>query len=150
MNLQPTSAPSATEVGKPVPPQPHRWLHFLGKLLLALAILVLSVWLMDFSPTMPWRVLILLLPVLALGLFLWILIDVIRRFDERIQRIELHAFVIASGVIAALWFAAGLLQSDDVIEIPANQALLLVFPGIFLVYGIVKLILMWRDLWGRA
>jgi len=94
MNRQPTSAPSATSTGKPVPSQPHRWLHFWSKLL--------------------------------------------------------HAFVIASGVIAALWFAAGLLQSADVIEIPANQALLLVFPGIFLVYGIVKLILMWRDVWGRA
>jgi len=137
------------------PAQRQRWMRLGAKIMLVTAacgaLLFLSVWLMDvFSPGMPWRALITLLPMLALALFLWLFIGLIRVFDERVQRIELLAIVSAAFAVASLWFAAGLLQAAGVIEVASSQALFLVLPGLFLAYGAAKVILMWRDLWGRS
>jgi len=150
----------ATGAGTPPFPAPHqhqrqRWMRLGAKIMLVTAacgaLLFLSVWLLDaLSPGMPWRALIALLPMLALALFLWLFIGLIRSFDERVQRIELLAIISAAFTVAALWFAAGLLHAAGVIAVAASQALFLVLPGLFLAYGAAKLILMWRDLWGHS
>jgi len=155
MNRDFDQAQSATGADHPSSPtQRQRWMRLGVKIALVNAIcggiLVLSVWLMDFSPGMPWRALIALLPMLALALFLWLFIGLIRSFDERVQRIEWLSIISAAATVASLWFAAGLLQAAEVIDVPVSQALFLVLPGMFLAYGVAKLILMWRDLWGRS
>jgi len=132
--------------------QQQRWMRLGVKILLVTAIsgaiLALSTGLMQFAPGMPWRALVALLPMLALGLFLWVFIGAIRSTDERIQRIESRALGIAAIAVASLWYAAGLLQSAEVIDLPASQALFLVLPAMFLAYGIVKAVLMLCDFGG--
>jgi len=134
--------------------QQQRWMRLGVKIVLVTAIsgalLALSTGLMQSSPGMPWRALIALLPMLALALFLWVFIGAIRSTDERIQQIELRALGIASITVALLWYAAGLLQSAEVIDLPASQALFWVLPALFVVYGLIKIVLMRHDLRTRG
>jgi len=150
MNRESTQAQHTTGAGKT---QRQRWMRQGLKILLATAvggaICALSVGLMQYPLGMPWRAVVALLPMVALALFLWVFIGCIRSSDERIQRTELLAVSIAAITVPALWYAAGLLQSARVIDVPASQTLFLVLPAMFLAYGAAKLVLMWRDLWAR-
>jgi len=147
------ASPQPHPITETAPTQQQRWMRQGVKIVLVTAIsgaiLALSTGLMQSSPGMPWRTLIALLPMLALGLFLWVFIGAIRSTDERIQRIELQALAIAAITVASLWYAAGLLQSAEVIDFPASQALFLVLPAMFLAYGLAKAVLMWRDFGGQ-
>jgi len=113
------------------------------------AIFALTVWLMEFSPGMPWRALVALLPMLALALFLWAFVGCIRCTDERIQRVELLAVSIAAISVPSLWYGLGLLHSAEVIGVSPGFALFWVWPMMFLAYGAAKLVLMLRDVWAR-
>jgi len=134
--------------------QQQRWMRLGVRIVLVTAIsgaiLALSTALMQSSPGMPWRALIALLPMLALALFLWVFLGAIRSTDERIQQIESRALGIAALTVASLWYAAGLLQSAEVIDLPASQTLFLVLPALFVVYGLIKIVLMRHDLGTRG
>jgi len=130
---------------------PHqRWMRLCRQVVLVTAacggILVLSVWLMDFSPNMPWRALVALLPMLAVALLVWMFIKIIRNTDERHQQIERLSINITAITVPSLWFGAGLLRAADVIDVPIHLALFLVLPTMFLAYGIIKVVVMWYDL----
>ena len=72
--------------------------------------------------------------------------DAARLSAELQRRIETEAIGIASLLVSVLYFAGGLLQLAEVIEIAAGVAMIWVFPLLCASYGIAKIVLTRRYL----
>jgi hypothetical protein len=100
-----------------------------------------SVWLLRQVQDPALRALIALAPVPFVALVMRATIRHIRDTDELQRRIEVEAVSLATALVSLGYFAAGLLQSAKVIDVPASAAMIWVFPLICLVYGIAKVVI---------
>lgn len=88
------------------------YLKEFGGAMLAYAILLpLSFGLIQAHPTAPWRIPVVLVPVVPIGLALWALLRFVARMDELQRRIQFEALVVAAGGTVVLTFAYGTLQN---------------------------------------
>lgn len=87
------------------------------------------------------RALVALAPVPFVALVMRAMIRHIRDTDELQRRIEVEAVSLSTALVCLGYFAAGLLQSAKVIDVPASAAMIWVFPLICLVYGVAKVVI---------
>ena len=101
---------------------------------------VMLVWkrLLDMVDATWLRVLVALFPALLVGWVLRAFVRYVRDSDEMQRRIELESGSIAALLVAAIYLAAGFLQTADLISVPAKVAMLWVFPSLCLMYGVAK------------
>ncbi len=97
-----------------------------------------SVWLLKRVDEPSLRAMIALLPVPAIALAMRAIVRRIRDTDELQRRIELEAVSIATALVSLLYLAAGFLQQAKVIDVPAGDAMIWVFPLVCLTYGLAK------------
>jgi hypothetical protein len=105
---------------------------------------LLSTWLLRRVDVPALRALVALMPVPAIALAMRAIVRYIRDSDELQRRIELEAVSIATACVSLSYLAAGFLQSARVIDIPANVAMIWMFPLVCLTYGVAKLAVMRR------
>lgn len=74
------------------------------------------------------------LPVIGV---IWLMTWRVIQSDELEQRVHLIALSIASGVVASLSLVFGFLGAEEVF-VPRNDVLIWVFPGLGVVYGLVR------------
>ena len=123
----------------------RRYLHELLPAMAAyLLALFASVWLLKRVDEPALRACIALLPVPPIAMAMRAIVRYIRDVDEMQQRIELEAVSIATALVSLLYLAGGFLQSAKVIDIPATEAMIWVFPLVCLVYGLAKLFVLRR------
>lgn len=103
-------------------------------------VLFASLWLLKRADATALRAVIALAPVLPIGFAMRAMVRYIRDTDEMQRRIELEAVSIATLFVSMLYMAAGFLQSARVIDIPANFAMVWLFPFVCFSYGIAKAI----------
>ncbi|KAF1686844.1 hypothetical protein B1992_05470 [Pseudoxanthomonas broegbernensis] len=103
------------------------------------AVLVLSVWLLKRIEAPALRAPVALLPVPPIALVLRAMVRYIRDADEMQQRIQLEAVSIATACVSLAYMAGGFLQAARVIDLPADAAMIWVFPLTCLAYGLAKL-----------
>lgn len=101
-----------------------------------------SVWLLKGHVADPaLRTLVALAPVPFVAFAMRAMIRYIRDTDELQRRIEVEAVSFATALVSLGYFAAGLLQSAKVIDVPASAAMIWMFPLVCLVYGIAKAVI---------
>lgn len=106
-----------------------------------------SVWLLKNRIEDPsLRALVALAPVPFVALAMRAMIRHIRDTDELQRRIEVEAVSFATALVSLGYFAAGLLQSAKVIDIPSGVAMIWVFPLVCFVYGVAKAVISRRYL----
>jgi hypothetical protein len=98
----------------------------------------LSVWLLKHVDAPVLRALIALLPVPAIALAMRAIVRRIRDADELQRRIELEAVSIAAACVSLGYLSAGFLQLAKVIDVPASEAMIWVFPLTCVIFGIAK------------
>ncbi len=109
--------------------------------------LSLSIWLIRRGiESVPLRAVVAVVPALAIVLLMRAALRYLREIDELQRRIETEAIGIASLLVSVLYFAGGLLQQAEVIDIPAGVAMIWVFPLLCASYGIAKIIVTRRYL----
>lgn len=87
------------------------------------------------------RVLVALLPAVLVALAIRAMVRYARDSDELRRRIALEAVAISAALVGAGYMTAGFLQSAGLIALPADAAMLWVFPALCMGYGLVKLFL---------
>ena len=103
--------------------------------------LFLSVWLLKRVDAPLLRALIALLPVPAIALAMRAIVRRIRDADELQRRIEVEAVSIAAAFVSLGYLAAGCLQRAGVIDVPASDAMIWVFPLVCFTFGVSKVVL---------
>ena len=96
--------------------------------------------------SVPLRGLVAVLPVLPIGWLMLAALRYLREVDELQRRIETEAIGAASLLVSLLYFAGGMLQKAEVIDLDAGIAMIWVFPLLCATYGIAKMILTRRYL----
>ena len=86
------------------------------------------------TTSMPFKILLTLLPIVPMGAALWLIAMDIVRSDEMQQRVHLIAMSIASGITAAVTFVAGFLCAAGVLALGGDD-LMFVLPLISLSYA---------------
>lgn len=112
----------------------------------SLALFLSIYWIKRGIESVPLRALVAVLPALAIVLMMRAALRYLREIDELQRRIETEAIGIASLLVSVLYFAGGLLQKAEVIDIDSAAAMIWVFPLLCLIYGIAKMILTRRYL----
>jgi hypothetical protein len=118
--------------------------EFMPAMAVYVVAVLLSTWLLRRVDVPVVRALVALMPVPAIALAMRAIVRYIRDSDELQRRIELEAVSIATAFVSLSYLAAGFLQSARVIDIPANVAMIWVFPLVCLTYGVAKLAVMRR------
>jgi peptidoglycan/LPS O-acetylase OafA/YrhL len=103
--------------------------------------LMASVWLLKQVQDPALRAAIALAPVPFVALVLRAVVRHIRDTDELQRRIEVEAVSIATALVSLGYFAAGLLQSAKVVDVPSSAAMIWVLPLVCLVYGLAKAVI---------
>lgn len=129
-------------------PASRRYLGALWPIMAGYAItLFASVWLIKRGiESIPLRAAVALSPVVALVLFMRAALRYLRDIDELQRRIETEAIGIASLLVSLVYFAGGLLEKADVVQVDAGVVMIWVFPMLCLVYGFAKMVLTKRYL----
>jgi hypothetical protein len=97
--------------------------------------LMLFVWPLHKTTDATWlRALIALSPALPVAAIALSLFRYVTASDEFMQRLHLQALALAAGVVAVVSMAVGFLAAAKVVSLDGS-VLLLVFPGLMLVYG---------------
>jgi len=96
-------------------------------------------WLKQGIQPLALRALVAVAPVVPLLFFLRAALRYLREIDELQRRIETEAIGIASLLVSMLYFAGGLLQKAEVIDIDSAAAMIWVFPLLCFIYGIAKM-----------
>ena len=96
--------------------------------------------------SVPLRAVVAVLPVLPIGWVMLAALRYLREVDELQRRIETEAIGAASLLVSLLYFAGGMLQKAEVIDLDAGIAMIWVFPLLCGTYGIAKMILTRRYL----
>jgi len=97
--------------------------------------LMLFVWPLHKTTDATWlRALIALSPALPVAAIAFSLFRYVTASDEFMQRLHLQALALAAGVVAVVSMAVGFLAAAKVVSLDGS-VLLLVFPGLMLVYG---------------
>ena len=129
-------------------PAGRRYIRALWPALIGYSLaLFLSLWLLrrGIDP-LPLRALVAVLPVLPLALMMRAALRYLREIDELQRRIETEAIGIASLLVSVVYFASGLLQRAQVIDVDAGAAMIWVFPMLAAIYGIAKIVMTKRYL----
>lgn len=108
--------------------------------------IILSLFLLDRFEPGTLRTLAALLPTIPILMLLHAIAGLIHDMDELQRRIELESIVIGTAIVGLGYTMAGLLQFAHAVQVNAGLALILVFPLIFTVYGLVKLFVQRRYL----
>lgn len=85
------------------------------------------------------RVVVALLPAALQALVVRAMVRYVRGADELQRRVELEAVAISAALVGALYMALGFLQIAKLIAVPADVAMIWVFPALCLSYGAAKL-----------
>lgn len=101
-------------------------------------VLLTSIWLLKQVDALPLRAAIALAPVLPIGFAMRAMVRYVRDTDEMQRRIELEAISIATLFVSMFYMTGGFLQSAKVIDVPANAAMIWVFPLVCFSYGLAK------------
>ena len=113
--------------------------EFLPSMLAYVLLVLASAWLLH-RVDAPWlRAVVALLPVPPIALALRAIVRYIRDADELQRRIELEAVSIATAWVSLVYLAGGFLQAAKVIDLPAADAMIWMFPLVCLTYGVAKL-----------
>jgi hypothetical protein len=109
-------------------------------------VLIMLVWkrLLDSVDATWLKVIIALFPALLVCWVMRAFVRYVRDSDEMQRRIELESGSIAALLVAAGYLGAGFLQSAKLIDIPSGPALIMVFPALCAMYGIVKIFVIRR------
>ena len=104
-------------------------------------VLVMLFWkrLLDMVDAVWLKWLIALFPALLVCWVMRAFVTYVRDSDEMQRRIELESGAIAALLVSAVYLALGFLQSAKLIDVHAGSALIMVFPAMCLMYGIVKI-----------
>jgi len=104
-------------------------------------VLVMLFWkrLLDMVDAVWLKWLIALFPALLVCWVMRAFVTYVRDSDEMQRRIELESGAIAALLVSAVYLALGFLQSARLIDVHAGSALIMVFPAMCLMYGIVKI-----------
>lgn len=89
------------------------------------------------------RVLVALAPAALVALVIRAMLRHARDSDELRRRIALESVAIAAALVGGAYMTAGFLQSAGVIALPADTAMLWVFPALCIAYAVVKLFRGW-------
>lgn len=106
-----------------------------------IATIMASVWLLKSITEPALRAAVALAPVPFIALTMRAVVRYIRDTDELQRRIEVEAVSIATALVSLGYFAAGLLQSAKVIDVPASAAMIWVFPLVCAAYGVAKVVI---------
>lgn len=118
----------------------RRYVRELAVTMAAYAVLlVLSMTLLKRVDAPALRALLALVPVVPVALAVAAMVRYFRGVDELQQRIELEAVSLGGALLALLYLAGGLLQAARVIDLPADQVMIWVFPLMCATYGVAKL-----------
>lgn len=101
-------------------------------------VLMASVWLLKRIDPPLLRFAVALLPLLPIGVAVRAMVRYTHALDELQRRIELESLALSTLFVSMLYMTGGLLHSADLLQVPAADAMLLVFPLISVAYGIVR------------
>lgn len=123
-------------------PAGRRYIRALWPIMIAYALtLATSLWLIRQGiASLPLRALVAVLPAFTILLFMRAALRYLAEVDELQRRIEIEAIGVASMVICFVFFAGGLLQKAQVLDIDAAAAMIWVFPLTMLAYAVAKFI----------
>jgi len=101
-------------------------------------VLMASVWLLKRIDPPLLRFAVALMPLLPIGVAVRAMVRYTHALDELQRRIELESLALSTLFVSMLYMTGGLLHSADLLQVPAADAMLLVFPLISVAYGIVR------------
>lgn len=124
-----------------------RWqLNVVLPAMLAYMVLMVYVFPREAHIAAPWlKVLVALLPMLPLLLVAWAMVRYVNRCDEFERRQHLEAAALAGVVVGVATLALGFLAASGLLRLNAALVLLLVFPALCLVYGLLCAWSKWRN-----
>ena len=118
--------------------------RYTRELMLAMAsyvmVLFVSIWLLKRIEEPALRALVALAPLPPIALAMRAIVRYIRDVDEMQQRIELEAVSFATAFVCLLYMTCGFLQAARVIDIPADAAMIWLFPLVCFSYGLAKVL----------
>lgn len=117
-------------------PQRRYMREFFPAMAAYVLLLFVSQALLQHVHAVPWKVLIVLLPVLPIGLVVRAMVRLVLASDELERRLQLEAISIASMSVGLLSFAAAFLRGAGLL--PIDNALMWVLPALFAAYGIAN------------
>ncbi|QIL19474.1 hypothetical protein [Thermomonas sp. HDW16] len=122
-------------------PAGRRYIRALWPIMIGYSLtLFASIWFIKRGvESVPLRALLAVLPVIPLAMMMGAALRYLREIDELQRRIETESIGIASLLVSLLYFAGGLLQKAEVIDIDAGVAMIWVFPLLAAIYGIAKM-----------
>lgn len=88
--------------------------------------------------SLPLRALVAIVPALSIFLLMRAALRYFREADELQRRIEPESIGASAMLVSLVYFAAGLLQKAQVIEVHAATAMIWVFPMMMLAYAVTK------------
>lgn len=91
--------------------------------------------------SVPLRGVVAVLPVVPIAFMMLAALRYLREIDELQRRIETEAIGAASLLVSLLYFAGGMLQKADVIDIDSAVSMIWVFPLLCGTYGIAKMVI---------
>ena len=107
-----------------------------GSLLAYSVILVAALYFGRSMQPGPWRILVLISPMIGFGLMGWALVRQYRRVDEFIRRLLLENAALAAGVTAVLTFSYGFLENAGY----PRLSMFVVWPVMGAAWGLVAMI----------
>lgn len=114
-------------------------------MLVYMAVVFGSSWLLKhFVQPLPLRALIAIAPALPIFFVLRAFLRYLRSIDEMQRRIEMEAIGVAALCVSQLYLVGGFLQIGKVIAVPADVAMIWVFPLMCLSYAVGKFIALRR------
>ena len=119
-------------------PRPHALRRQVLVLMLVYMVLLAIFWPQARAATsLPLKAVYALLPVVPMCAALWVIAMDVLRSDELQQRVHLIALSIATGVVAALSFVAGVLSAMGVVALGGDD-LIWVLPALALTYAAAR------------
>lgn len=119
-------------------PRPHALKRQVLVLMLVYLVLLAVFWPQSRAVTnLPLKALLALLPVVPMCAALWLIAVDVLRSDELQQRVHLIALSIATAVVAALSFIAGVLSSMRLVALGGDD-LMFVLPALALTYSAAR------------
>jgi hypothetical protein len=115
-------------------------IQFLSAMGAYVALLLLSIFVLEHNPTAPWRAVVAALPVLPTCLALLVFVRYLGRMDELQRRIQLDAIAFAAGATAILTFTWGLLENAGF----PHLSLIWVLPLLVALWGLATAVASWR------
>lgn len=125
------------EVNDPIRNEDRRYIREISVAMGIYLVVMVLVWpMLKQADSAALKVLIALSPMLPLALMMRAMVRYILGCDEFMQRLNLQALSIASAVVGFVSLAAGFLAAAKVVTLDGT-ALILVFPGLCMSYGVV-------------